>query len=925
MKKTITKIQMKCQLKKLRTLVALLLVAGIAPAYAATINVSSLSALQTAINNASAGDTIVLANGVYTTSADVTINKQGTAAQHIVIKAQSVLGVEIKGSNGFVVNSPAKYVEIIGFKFTHAGQKSKLNGGTSFIRVLQCLFQCPGDGDYFELNGSDQEVAYCTFQNKTGLGKFIIVRGSGSQISQRHWIHHNYFKNQPVQTGNGNETIQYGLSGYSLSNTDSKFEYNLFEDCAGENELLSVKASQLTVRYNTIRNCPAQFTLRHGNRCEVYGNYFLNTPGLRIFGDDHKIYSNHYEDCSVAINIGNGDGEVADGAPLTSHDRPDRTLIVYNTLVNNTNNYKQDNRASGLGSTSTTFANNIIQGGGVSASITGPYSGTWSNNITYQTGGAGSMPSSGYTNTNPLLARDATGTFHLQSGSPAINAGTGSFAWANVDMDGQARTGTFDIGADEVSSATVNAQILSPAMVGPNAAPSGPVTPTCVPASASKDDGNVPANVLDGDLATRWSASGDGEWIQFCLTDTVAVNGVQIAFYSGNTRSSTFDILAGNNGTSWTTVATGRTSSGTSTALETFTFPTVNAKYIRIVGHGNSANLWNSYTEVVIMQGGSGNVAPTVSITSPTSGASYTSTASVSITATAADADGTVSKVEFFNGATKIGEALTSPYTLNWTGVTAGSYTLTAKATDNGSATTTSSSVNITVNACTPAVASADDGNVAANVLDNNYSTRWSASGDGQWIQFCLENATTVSGVQIAFLSGNVRTSTFDILVSTNGTSWTTAASGVVSSGTSTALESFAITPVSAKYVRIVGHGNSVNLWNSYTEVRIQTGGALMMTAETAAEKATAIKTGIRSFPNPFHLSSNISFSVQNAGQTELSVFDMAGRKVAVLVNGYLSAGEHKTVFTPTAKAKGIYLLRLVNNGKVTTHRMMQE
>ncbi len=38
-----------------------------------------------------------------------------------------------------------------------------------------------------------------------------------------------------------------------------------------------MKASRLVIRFNTVRNCPAQLTLRHGNFCEVYGNYFLNT------------------------------------------------------------------------------------------------------------------------------------------------------------------------------------------------------------------------------------------------------------------------------------------------------------------------------------------------------------------------------------------------------------------------------------------------------------------------------------------------------------------------------------------------------------------------------------------------------------------------------------------------------------------------
>ncbi|WP_315824573.1 DUF7594 domain-containing protein [Paraflavitalea speifideaquila] len=136
--------------------------------------------------------------------------------------------------------------------------------------------------------------------------------------------------------------------------------------------------------------------------------------------------------------------------------------------------------------------------------------------------------------------------------------------------------------------------------------PGGVVTPTCDPVSASGNDGNVPANVLDNNLGTRWSASGNGQWIQFCLSDTVSVTGVQIAFYSGNTRTSTFDVLVGNDGTNWTTAAAGRVSSGASLNLETFTFTPVEGKYVRIVGHGNSVNLWNSYTEVKIQTGGGG-------------------------------------------------------------------------------------------------------------------------------------------------------------------------------------------------------------------------------------------------------------------------------------------------------------------------------
>jgi hypothetical protein len=91
------------------------------------------------------------------------------------------------------------------------------------------------------------------------------------------------------------------------------------------------------------------------------------------------------------------------------------------------------------------------------------------------------------------------------------------------------------------------------------------------------------------------------------------------------------------------------------------------------------------------------NQAPTVSLTSPSNGATFTSPAKVSFAATAADPDGTVARVEFFSGATKVGEDTSDPYTGQWNTGAAGPYTLTARATDNSGATTTSVPVTITV------------------------------------------------------------------------------------------------------------------------------------------------------------------------------------------------------------------------------------
>lgn len=90
------------------------------------------------------------------------------------------------------------------------------------------------------------------------------------------------------------------------------------------------------------------------------------------------------------------------------------------------------------------------------------------------------------------------------------------------------------------------------------------------------------------------------------------------------------------------------------------------------------------------------NVAPTVSITSPTAGSLFTAPAPVTINANAADADGSVARVEFYVNGSLVGSDNTAPYSFVWTSVI-GSASLTARAVDNDSARTTSSAVSIDV------------------------------------------------------------------------------------------------------------------------------------------------------------------------------------------------------------------------------------
>jgi hypothetical protein len=107
----------------------------------------------------------------------------------------------------------------------------------------------------------------------------------------------------------------------------------------------------------------------------------------------------------------------------------------------------------------------------------------------------------------------------------------------------------------------------------------------------------------------------------------------------------------------------------------------------------------NGVPSVARMVSVQGDSPPVVTLTQPTNGATFTAPATVNLAATASDADGSVTKVEFFNGSAKLGEDTTAPYSFTWRSVAAGTYTLTARATDNLGARTTSAASTITVSA----------------------------------------------------------------------------------------------------------------------------------------------------------------------------------------------------------------------------------
>ena len=170
--------------------------------------------------------------------------------------------------------------------------------------------------------------------------------------------------------------------------------------------------------------------------------------------------------------------------------------------------------------------------------------------------------------------------------------------------------------------------------------------------------------------------------------------------------------------------------SGNNLVWRKFTFAAVSTDRIRVLIN-SAANGFSRVVEVEAYTSGGApsNQPPTVSISQPLDGAAFVAPASITLNANAADPDGSISKVEYYAGSAKIGEATSSPYAVSWADVPAGDYVLTAKAYDDQLASTVSAPVNIVVNEPEGGrtnVALQSSGGVAS--ASSSYSTGYPAS-----------------------------------------------------------------------------------------------------------------------------------------------------------------------------------------------------
>lgn len=452
--------------------------------------VSDHTELQNAISTVNAGETIIVKNGVWNDIV-IDINKTGTIVNPITIRAQNAGQVFLEGKpqislggayiifEGFVFQNPLNLVSsseriepIIEFRDTSNNQcdnctiiNIKIDSFNGVTSQLEDTFK------WIIVYGQYNEISHSSFVGKYGIGS-IINDNRNDAYANYTKIHHNYFaERSPVgelNALNDQDAIRIGNSSTSLSDSYTEVYDNLFYDWSGEVEIISNKSGKNKYYNNTFRDYSGTLTLRHGNDCEVFNNYFfannnLMSGGVRVIGEDHKIYNNYFE--GVNSIKPNGSRTNTTGGINITNGRPNTEINGYYqvknaTIVNNT--FVDCDYGLRVGTTvksdltlapeNVIIGNNIMMNSSISAldEITAPIgSSIYEGNISQN--GSWDLTNGSNNNQTVLSGLLVSGTelYRIPSTSPAVDSGFGTYGFLINDIFGSIRPASFDAGAEE--------------------------------------------------------------------------------------------------------------------------------------------------------------------------------------------------------------------------------------------------------------------------------------------------------------------------------------------------------------------------------------------------------------------------------------------------------------------------------------------
>lgn len=313
--------------------------------------IDSKASLEKALATVEPGDEIVLKNGVYK-DFEIIFSAKGSEGKPIVLRAEEKGKVLLTGQSSLSLGGAHLVVSGLIFKDGYSPSGAVIsyrinkNEIANHSRVTEVVIEDYSKPDKFEndywvaLYGKHNRLDHSYLAGKRNRGVTLAVRlNSKSSIENHHLIDHNYFGYRPELGSNGGETLRIGTSHYSLENSFTQVENNVFERCNGEVEIISVKSGGNIIHGNTFIESRGTLTLRHGNNNVVTNNVFLgngvhNTGGVRVINANQEVANNLFKSLT-GYRFGSG-FTVMNGVPNSPQNRyhqVDGANIHHNTFI----------------------------------------------------------------------------------------------------------------------------------------------------------------------------------------------------------------------------------------------------------------------------------------------------------------------------------------------------------------------------------------------------------------------------------------------------------------------------------------------------------------------------------------------------------------------------------------------------------------
>ena len=314
--------------------------------------VSTVEEFNTAVAQAKPGAVITLKNGVWK-DAELVFEAKGTAENPITLTVEEKGKVTLEGASNLSIAGEHLVVEGLVFKngYTPTNEvisfKKDNKTLANHCRLTECVIDNYSNPERHEqdtwiaIYGKNNRIDHNHLEGKRNRGVTMIVRlNSEESRENNHRIDHNYFGPRPNLGANGGESLRIGTSHYSLTNSKTIVEYNYFDRCNGEHEIISNKSCQNTYRYNVFYECTGTLTMRHGNETLVEGNVFIgngkpSTGGIRVINGQQTVINNYGIGLTGyrfrgAFVIMNG---VPD-SPLNRYFQVEDAVVKNNTFIN---------------------------------------------------------------------------------------------------------------------------------------------------------------------------------------------------------------------------------------------------------------------------------------------------------------------------------------------------------------------------------------------------------------------------------------------------------------------------------------------------------------------------------------------------------------------------------------------------------------